>query len=649
MRNFTFLVLILFFLGWGCTYKEKEGPNTSEEFSVNGWIILSGDSSQIFNTLKEARKYDVNHIQFSHNLIMNIDDLLRDSPEASYRATVINKGTELAHSMGMKVYVWCHEFSVEDKSLKEICYSPDSPIWGQRKKAYTEGLKKIPEIDGVILMYGSSPIPPWRTTCNCDWCTAHGLTDLKSHSAQSKRIKILTEHIGSHITRDMNKELYVRTFVHEPEEIIWYTNGLSEVENVAFKTMHKSPIQDWQPYNPHNASIGSIPGKDFVVENDAAGEYLGVSVLPYCAPGYYLYRLNYMKEKGGTGTVTRVGIDERSVLNTPNFINLYAVGAFNKNPKVSLNEVWDGAIGELYKETVDKKAFPILKELFERTFFIRLKSNFVLGIWAYDKGSDFPKQLNTSQFSGRGDMPKWDKNWEFVWNSLDNPNIVTLKNVWQESTEAVESAYESLIIFPQLENLVSKSIYDDLYTRFVHQYLASKAWRAIDIYVWSSKALNNNKENQDSRKLLRWKTWAYAEMKNVLEEYKTNNLFDLPIMGYSSLKRYIQNIDSVEMIQPDNNNFKPEAPLFSSIKIAYNKKNRNTATISFNVKDDCSTRILWGEELPFPENSVIIQASSDKTNTLEINSLKPDKRYIVRIMAQGDDNLYSGDHWLFTF
>ncbi len=646
MKSFGLLIFILFFLGLGCTNTDKQKPGTSK-FNVNGWIILSGDSTQIFNTIKEAGKYGVNHIQFSHHLIMNIDDLLSDSPKASYRSTVINKGTKLAHSLGMKTYIWCHEFSVPDKSQKEICYSPDSPIWEQRKKAYGDGLKKIPEIDGIILMYGSSPLPPWRTTCNCSWCRDHGLADAESQQAQSKRIKILTEHVGNYITRDMNKELFVRTFVHEPEEIFWYTEGLSKVENVPFKTMHKSAVQDWQPYNPHNACIGGITGKEFVVENDAAGEYLGVSVLPYCASGYYLYRLNYMKEKDGIGTVTRCGIGERSVLNTPNFVNLYTVGAFNQNTKVSLDEVWDGAISNLYKEKVDKDAYPILRDLFERTFFIRLKSNFVLGIWAYDHGSDFPKRLNTSQFYDRGDMPKWDANWESVWKSLDEPNIVTLKNIWQESTEAVESAYESLLIFPQLENLISDSVYNDLHKRFIHQYLASKAWRAIDIYVWSSKALKDSKENQDSEKLLHWKRWAYREMKNILKEYKTNNLLDLPVMGYSSLERYIQNIDNAEAIQP-NDNFTPEKPLFSSIDVAYNK-DMNTATISFNVKRDCSTRVLWGEELPFPENSVAIQATSGKINTLKIDSLKPDKRYIIRILAQGEDTLFSGDHWIFTF
>lgn len=645
MRNFALLVAFLFFLGPSYTNTYKQKTDISE-FSVNGWIILSGDSSQIFNTIKEARKYGVNHIQFSHNLIMNIDDVLGNSPEASYRTTVINKGTELAHSMGMKTYVWCHEFSVQDNSQREICYSPDSPIWEQREKAYSDGLKKIPEIDGVVLMYGSAPLPPWRTTCNCDWCKANGLSDLKNDSAQSKRIKILTELVGGFIAKDMRKELFVRTFVHEPEEIAWYTDGLSEVEDVPFKAMHKSPVQDWQPYNPHNSSIGSISGKVFVVENDAAGEYLGVSVLPYCAPGYYLYRLNYMKEKGGIGTVTRVGIGERSVLNTPNFVNLYTVGAYNRNTKVTLDEIWDGSISNLYKGTVDKKAYPILRDLFDRTFFIRLKSNFVLGIWALDKGSDFPKQLNSSQFYDRGNMPKWDRNWESVWKSLDEPNIVTLKNIWQESTEAVELAYESLIIFPQLENLVSDSVYNDLHTRFIHQYLASKAWRAIDIYVWSSKALLN-KGNQDQEKLLLWKKWAYGEMKNVLKEYETNNLLDLPIMGYSSLKRYIEIIDNAETIRPDNN-FKPEDPLFSSIKVAYNK-DKNSATISFNVKKDCNTCVLWGEELPFPKNSVAVQAVASKSNRLEINSLKPNKRYIIRILAQGEGNLYSGDHWLFTF
>ena len=356
MKNiiFYFSLFALLFFGNGCKQTSNSHFASNDEM-INGWIILSGDSSQVFHAIQEASLYGVNHIQFSHRLIMNIDDLLEDSPEAVYRIEVINKGIKLAHHLNMKTYVWCHEFSVEDRSQKKICYAPNSPIWEERKRAYQKGLEQIPDIDGVILMYGSSPLPPWRTTCDCEWCVSHGVSGSPDSIAEATKIKIITEEIGGYIANELHKELFMRIFVHEPEEIGWHTNGLNQTKGVSFIAMHKSPIQDWQPYNPHDPSIGNIIGKKFVVENDVAGEYLGLSILPYCAPGYYLHVLHYMKEKGGVGDVTRIDIDGYSVFDTPNFINLYAIAAFNKNPCVLLDSVWDNSIRILYGDTLNDK------------------------------------------------------------------------------------------------------------------------------------------------------------------------------------------------------------------------------------------------------------------------------------------------------
>lgn len=643
------LSLLISLLIWiSCSNTKTENPVPTNE-NINGWIIRSGDSSQIFSTIKKAHLYKVNHIQFSHNLIMNIDDLLDSTSEALYRIETINKGVELAHSLGMKTYVWCHEFSVKDRSKKEICYAPDSPIWEKRKQAYNDGLKLIPENDGVILMYGSSPIGPWRTTCQCDWCKANGVADRKSNSDQAKRIKILTEQVGGYITNELNKELFIRTFVHEPEEIIWYNEGLSNTENVPFIAMHKSPVQDWEPYNPQNPCIGQVINKKFIVENDVSGEFMGHAVLPYCSPGYYIYRLNYMKEKGGAGTVTRVDIRDQTVLGTPNFINLFAITSFNNNSDISLDSVWENSIQELYGEKIKTEAIPMLKKLFEKTFFIRVKSNLVLGIWAYDQSSDFPKSLRLSQFNYRGDMPKWDSNWVSLWTSLDKPDISAVYNIWQESTEAVELAEECLNDCPQLKPLVDESVYNNLEIMFTHQNLAAKAWRAIDIFTWANRAyMLANKDENEKSELSNWRSWAYWELKLLLDEYNTDELSSLPVMNYYSLKRYMDEIEKMDTTF-QKTNFIPKKPLFSSIQAQYNDDEKNL-TVTFEVKSDCMVDVLYGEKLPFPEKTEKIKALPGRKNKIVLTDILPDKRYIVRLKKGNTEyNLFSGDYWVYTY
>ena len=648
MKNrILYLVLFAVLFSWSSCKQPSTQQSAFANGKVNGWIILSSDSSQVFNTIREAARYGVNHIQFSHRLIMNIDDLLKNTPEAAFRIEVLNKGIKLAHQLGMKAYVWCHEFSVEDKSDREICYAPDSPIWEKRKHAYREGLKLIPDVDGVILMFGSSPLPPWRTTCHCDWCKSHGLADNNDPVAEAARIRILTEEVGGYITNNLHKELFIRTFVHEPEETGWYINGLNQVKGVPFIAMHKSPVQDWQPYNPHNPCIGSITGKNFVVENDAAGEFMGLSILPYCAPGYYLYRLRYMKEKGGSGDVTRVGIREYStVFGTPNFINLYAIEAFNKNTDVSLDSVWNNSIRELYGDTLSEKAVLLLKQLFGKTFYIRVKSNFVLGIWTYGENSEFPNSLDLDQFYYRGEMPKWNPDWKDLWNDLDKPDITTIRNIWQESTEAVELAKECLDQSAGLKSQLRDSVYQDLERRFTHQYLAAKAWRAIDIYTWSVKATTAGKAGP--MKLADWKNWAYQELKRVLAEYEKDQLLSFPVMGYASLKKYIDVIDQ-SGAKTGATSFIPGKPLFSPLDVRYDK-DKNSETVTFSASDRCDVKVLYGEQLPFPENSKEVKVMPGQEIKVVLDNLSPDKRYIVRLTSDIDgEHLFSGDYWFYTF
>ncbi len=621
--------------------------NNAFQTLVNGWIILSNDSLTVLNSIEQAAKYKVNHIQLSHDLIMNIDELLEGTPEAAAKIRLINRSVKLAHQFDMKVYVWCHEFSVPDKKGKEICYSPESPIWNKRKKAYQKGINLIPEIDGIILMYGSSPISPWKTTCACDWCKAHGISETQEHPASiAKRITILTREIGSFITDELHKELFIRTFVHEPEEIGWYNNGLSAVKDVLFSLMHKSPVQDWQPYNPHNACLGEIPNRKFVVENDAAGEYLGVSLLPYCSPGYYLYRLHYMKQKGGAGTVTRMGIHNTVVLGRPNFMNLYAVTAFNLDNNVTLARVWEQGLKELYGKNLSAAALGTLQQVLGKTAFIRMKSHFVLGIWGYDHGSDYPKSLNLSQFYDRGDMPKWDPAWKDIWSSLDKPNIATIKNIWQESSEAVEQAKQCSAMLTGLKGVLEDPVYNQIDRWFVLQYLAAKTWRAIDIYTFSAKALAQN-THESKKEIEFWKYWACSEMQNLLNEYQRQGFTSLPLMGYRSLQRYRNNIKEVED-EIVKTGFIPAKPLFSGIEICV--KENKKAAVKYRVEKKCRVKILYGEKLPFPENEIEVEAYPDKDNEIVLNALQAGKRYVVRLTTQaGDQYLYSADHWFYTF
>ncbi len=204
---------------------------------------------------------------------MNIEDLLGDSPEVQARVQVLNQAITLAHEHGMKAHIWAHEFS---GTGLEVCYAPDSPVWEARARAYRAGLARIPDVDGMVLMFGSAPMPPWATACLCEWCMATGEENSIETPSQDERIRLITEHVGRVVVHEMGQELFVRTFVHEPAEVAWHSDGLASVQGLHFTGMHKGPVQDWQPYHPHHPCTGHIGPHPSILEEDVAGEYCGL-------------------------------------------------------------------------------------------------------------------------------------------------------------------------------------------------------------------------------------------------------------------------------------------------------------------------------------------------------------------------------------
>jgi len=64
----------------------------------------------------------------------------------------------LKNDSNLTAVVWVHEFNNVGLS---VCFEPGHRIWRKRQDAYRQALEEIPEIDGVVLMFGSSSLEPW--------------------------------------------------------------------------------------------------------------------------------------------------------------------------------------------------------------------------------------------------------------------------------------------------------------------------------------------------------------------------------------------------------------------------------------------------------------------------------------------------------
>ncbi len=606
---------------------------------VNGWILLDPDPDAIEESILAAAEYGVNHIQLSHDIIMNIEDILSDDEEARTRVERLNLGISLAHQHGMKAYIWAHEFS---PTTIAVCYAPDDPIWETRAQAYRDGLAKIPDVDGVILMFGSAPTPPWLTACTCDWCEENYEGNALTSPPGAERVRLVVENVGGTIVNELGKELFIRTFVHETSEIAYHSEGLATAENVAFVGMHKGPVQDWQPYNPHHPCIGNIGPHPGVLELDVAGEYFGRSVLPFCAPGYYWYRLRHAWNHMGIGAVIRVQRGSAHALGTPNEVNIRAITELMQDFDTPLESIWDGFIQDFYDLPPENAAQPVLKRILKTTFPVRRKSHYVLGVWALEKSSELPTDYEFDQFSDRGDMPKWDADWEEEYNRLKSPDKATVARIWQEASEAVALSAASLTDLPTLESALSTEAYSDLRNRLVHQHQTSRAWRAVKLYLWARRAGGFDSADGD---LAAWMKGAREDLENIRTDMETNGWAGATVATSGQIAAFLSNtddsrFDAVVVALPSGPSLSP---------LAFREQGENWVEFSVSCDRDAVLHIDYGTEIPdYGQTLDVGSVSADTPAVFRLENLERGNRYVLRARAEaGGVEILGGDYWAF--
>lgn len=605
---------------------------------INGWILMDTDHDRLMSAIDRAADYGVNHIQFSHDLIMDVDDLIGDSADVTARVALLNEAIEKAHSHGIKTWFWAHEFS---NTGFDVCYAPDSDVWKTRADAYRAGLEMVPDMDGVVLMFGSSSAPPWYTLCTCDWCV-DGWPDELLPPPQDERISIITKTIGDVITKELERELITRVFIHETDENAWHADGLSAVKDLEFTAMHKSETQDWQPYNPPDPTLGETGPHPAILEFDSAGEYLGLSILPWCAPGYYRHRLAHGLSKNVIGVAVRIERGSNRALGTPNEVNILALSRLLKDPETPLESIWNEFIESRYELAPSAQSTTLAKILAD-TFPIARKSHYALGIWALEKSSNLPKDLSTDQFFDRGAMPKFDADYQGIWDSLRNPDETVIRALWQEGCESVVLAENSLTLFVTIARTLSEADALDLLSRLSHQYLAARAWQAYDLFQWTRKAQSQG----DSNALYPgYMSWAVEELKSVRQGIIDAGLANAEIVNKSTLDDLLSTLEPLVADVPVA--VRPAFPTLSPVETVV--VTHDQATIAFSCSATASFVVDFGEDIPdYGRRVEIPQTPAGQRVEVLLEDLIPGARTVVRIRADTTDgqSIVGGDFWIF--
>ena len=85
---------------WSSASAEPLGPNAQ----VRGWTILSNSEPDAMAVIAAAKRYNINHLELSHEIVMDLRDI-RDAK----RQALVNRLVDAAHKGGIRqVLLWDH-------------------------------------------------------------------------------------------------------------------------------------------------------------------------------------------------------------------------------------------------------------------------------------------------------------------------------------------------------------------------------------------------------------------------------------------------------------------------------------------------------------------------------------------------------------
>lgn len=449
------------------------------------WVLLSADPARVAQNLERASEFGVEEVQLSHELISAIDRL------GSEERQPVLEALAQAKARGLRVLVWSNELNNVPFAL---CFDPADPVWAARKQAYRDAFAVAPQLDGVVLSFGSASPPPWLAACTCAWCQ-----EIESDAPASvrafrvpepaERVRFLVELVHDVVTGELGRQVYVRTFIHEPDELAWVLDGLGRVPAWRRLTvMSKDVPNDWEPYYPLDPSFGAFPDRPTIMEFDAAGEYWGVGELPFPAVGYVERRIRGARAGRLDGYAARVERGGRSALDTPNEVNLYALARFFDDEEATPAQVWSEWIERRYGVSPSDPRSAALAQVHDRAFDVGRKMYYQLGFWGLEKGSNLPEACAAPpQFEARR-IDKWDPAYGPLYERLAHPDAQTLADLRQEDLEALELAEQNVAeVDALIEGGLDTPELRDLRRRLAKQRDAAPIWMELVEALWGRK------------------------------------------------------------------------------------------------------------------------------------------------------------------
>ena len=523
MKNFSFVLFVLFLLCPVCVTLGKTLPDQFNNKDVRGWIILSDDMNAAVRTIKAAKEYDINQLQLSHEIIHDLREIKNEKVCAQ-----VNELVNLAHSEGInEVLLWDHSLYNIDYYPERFRTGPggtidlDNPeFWEWLKDDYRQMLDRVSEADGLVLTFIETGAYAERQFS-------------KKMKSSEEKLAAVVNAISDVLIGERKKKLYIRTFAYSEEEYKGTTGCIEYLKYDEVILMMKETPHDFFLTHPDNYYIQKMD-RPVIVEFDLGNEYSGQGVVANTWPEHVMKRWNsYIHCPNVTGYVARTDrYGNTSIVNTANAIQLYALKRMTKDPKISVDRVYNEFIESEYGKAV---LLPV-KKAFQKAFDIVTSVFYTLGTNLTDHSSlnyENNKWGYSRHVSGRWIDPpvvrvEHDVNRTFhYWKDIVNhiapvqfkswfsPSFVEVKEVfdrrWMDVGEKMDSLYyryivtekrygvrlaaEALSEIEKTKPVLDSVAYNELQQLFYRTYLTASlheavctAYYGIRIYTGDKKA-----------------------------------------------------------------------------------------------------------------------------------------------------------------
>jgi hypothetical protein len=339
---------------------------SQESLQVRGWNILSDYKEDDLATLKAAASYKINHLQLSHDVVMDLNEI-RDP----VRQKLVNELVAAAHNAGIKeVVLWDHALYSLKYYPEEFRTGPNGTIdldnpgfWSWFRQDYREMLKLAPEADGIVLTFIETG------------ARAENQYSAAMKSPAEKLAKVIDE-VAEVVCEEQHKKLYIRTFAYTDREYQNTIGCIGHVKSDKIILMMKETPHDFFLTHPNDMYAGTID-RPTIIEFDACNEFNGQGVVANTWPEYIIRRWSdLIKRNNVIGYVARTDrYRDTRLVGTPNEILLYTLKRYSEDSHITAGLVYDEFISAKY----GKEAVKYLKPAFMKAYNIVTSSFYTLG------------------------------------------------------------------------------------------------------------------------------------------------------------------------------------------------------------------------------------------------------------------------------